>query len=64
MVEKGIANLEILDSGDKRLICTTFLITLDGINIFLPMQLIYDVISREKNSVCEGFTNAGTPCFG
>ena len=42
MAEKGIANLEILGSGDKQLICTAFLITLDGINKFLPMQLNYD----------------------
>ena len=42
MVEKGVANLEIVDSGDKRLISTAFLIMLDGINKFLLMQLIYD----------------------
>ena len=42
MAEKGVANLEIVDSGDKRLISTTFLIMLDGINKFLLMQLIYD----------------------
>ena len=42
MAEKGIANLEILGSGDKRLICTAFLVTLDRINKFLPIQLIYD----------------------
>ena len=30
MAEKGIANLEILDSGNKRLICTAFLITFDN----------------------------------
>ena len=42
MAEKSVANLEIVDSGDKRLISTTFLIMLDGINKFLLMQLIYD----------------------
>ena len=42
MAEKGIANLEIVGSGDKRLICSAFLVTLDGINKFLPIQLIYD----------------------
>ena len=42
MAEKGIANLEIFGSGDKRLICSAFLVTLDGINKFLPIQLIYD----------------------
>ena len=42
MAEKGIANLEIVGSGDKRLICSAFLVTLDGINKFLPIQLICD----------------------
>ena len=41
MAEKGIANLEIVGSGDKQLICSAFLVKLDGINKFLPIQF-YD----------------------
>ena len=40
MVEKGVANVEIVGSGYKQLIVATFVITLDG--RFLLMQLIYD----------------------
>ena len=45
------SNLEIVDSGDKGLISTTFLITLEGFNKFLPMQLIYDEKTKLLPSV-------------
>ena len=45
------SNLEIVGSGDKGLISTTFLITLEGINKFLPMQLIYDEKTKLLPSV-------------
>ena len=35
-----MANVEIVGSGDKRLITVRFVVTLDG--RFLPMQLIHD----------------------
>ena len=40
MVQKCIANVEIVGSGNKRLITATFVVTSDGRH--LSMQLIYD----------------------
>ena len=45
------SNLEIVGSGGKELINTTFLITLKGINKFPPMQLIYDEKTKILPSV-------------
>ena len=41
IAQKFSSSLEIVDSGYKRSITATFVVTLDG--RFLPMQLIYDV---------------------
>ena len=46
MAKKGVAAVEIVGSGDKRLITATFVISLDG--TFLSMQLIYDVKTQRS----------------
>ena len=46
MVEKGVANVEIVDSGDKQSITATLVVTLHG--RFLLMQLIYDGKTRRS----------------